>query len=122
MPHKLDVGVPLAALGAVPLGGARASRSAWTCARSSSATSATATSTSTCSAPTPDDERADDAVLALVLEHGGTISAEHGVGVAKARWLERARGAAEVAAMRSVKTALDPRSLLNPGKVLPAQG
>ncbi|MDO8185697.1 FAD-binding oxidoreductase [Conexibacter sp. JD483] len=69
-----------------------------------------------------DDERADDAVLQLVLDHGGTISAEHGVGVAKARWLERARGTAEVAAMRSLKTALDPRGLLNPGKLLPAPG
>ena len=40
----------------------------------------------------PDDSRSDDAVLELVLECGGTISAEHGVGVSKARWLERARG------------------------------
>jgi FAD/FMN-containing dehydrogenase len=52
------------------------------------------------------------------LECGGTISAEHGVGIAKARWLERARGEAEVAAMRAVKQALDPAGLLNPGAVL----
>jgi FAD/FMN-containing dehydrogenase len=68
--------------------------------------------------PDPDDVRADDAVLELVLELGGTISAEHGVGVAKARWLERARGAAEVEAMRRIKRALDPDNLLNPGAVL----
>ena len=67
----------------------------------------------------PDDCRSDDAVLELVLECGGTISAEHGVGVAKAGWLERARGADEVAAMRAVKRALDPANLLNPGAVLP---
>ena len=67
----------------------------------------------------PDDLRVDDAVLELVLSCGGTISAEHGVGVAKARWLERARGAAEVAAMRAIKEALDPQELLNPGAVLP---
>jgi FAD/FMN-containing dehydrogenase len=66
----------------------------------------------------PDDIRVDDAVLELVLECGGTISAEHGVGVAKARWLERARGEAEVAAMRAIKRALDPDNLLNPGAVL----
>jgi FAD/FMN-containing dehydrogenase len=66
----------------------------------------------------PDDERVDDAVLALALECGGTISAEHGVGVAKAAWLERARGADEVAAMRAIKRALDPHNLLNPGAVL----
>jgi FAD/FMN-containing dehydrogenase len=68
--------------------------------------------------PEPDDERADDAVLELVLECGGTISAEHGVGLAKAAWLERARGSAEVAAMRAIKRALDPAGLLNPGAVL----
>jgi FAD/FMN-containing dehydrogenase len=68
------------------------------------------------------DERADDAVLELALSCGGTISAEHGVGVAKARWLERARGAGEVAAMRALKRALDPAGLLNPGAVLPLEG
>ena len=66
----------------------------------------------------PDDTRVDDAVLELVLDCGGTISAEHGVGVTKARWLERARGVAEVTAMRAIKRALDPDNLLNPGAVL----
>ncbi len=66
----------------------------------------------------PADERVDDAVLALALQCGGTISAEHGVGVSKARWLARARGPAEVAAMRAIKDALDPYGLLNPGAVL----
>ncbi len=65
-----------------------------------------------------DDDRVDDAVLGLALECGGTISAEHGVGVAKARWLERARGRSEVEAMRRIKRALDPDGLLNPGAVL----
>jgi FAD/FMN-containing dehydrogenase len=69
--------------------------------------------------PPPADLAADDAVLALVLECGGTISAEHGIGVVKADWLQRARGAAEVAAMRAIKRALDPDGLLNPGAVLP---
>ena len=65
-----------------------------------------------------DDVSSDDAVLGLVLESGGTISAEHGIGVAKAAWLVRARGEAEVAAMRALKHALDPEGLLNPGAVL----
>jgi FAD/FMN-containing dehydrogenase len=65
--------------------------------------------------PAPDDERVDDDVLALVVEMGGSISAEHGVGVAKRRWLPRVRGAADLAAMRAVKRALDPSGLLNPG-------
>jgi FAD/FMN-containing dehydrogenase len=66
----------------------------------------------------PEDLRVDDAVLELTLSCGGTISAEHGVGVAKARWLERARGPEELAVMRSIKRALDPEGLLNPGAVL----
>jgi FAD/FMN-containing dehydrogenase len=66
----------------------------------------------------PADASIDDAVLSLVLQCGGTISAEHGIGVAKAAWLPRARGAAEIAAMRAVKSALDPHNLLNPGAVL----
>jgi FAD/FMN-containing dehydrogenase len=66
----------------------------------------------------PEDPAVDDAVLELVLACGGTISAEHGVGVSKARWLARARGEAEVAAMRAIKHALDPRGILNPGAVL----
>ena len=64
------------------------------------------------------DAAAGDAVLDLVLACGGTISAEHGVGVAKAHRLLDARGEAEVAAMRAIKAALDPAGLLNPGVVL----
>ncbi len=67
----------------------------------------------------PDDARVDAAVLELTLACGGTISAEHGVGVAKAAWLEQARGEAEIRAMRAIKRALDPQGLLNPGAVLP---
>jgi FAD/FMN-containing dehydrogenase len=71
--------------------------------------------------PPPDDDAVEEAVLRLVAECGGTISAEHGVGVLKARWLHLARTPAEVEAMAAVKRALDPRGLLNPGVVLPAQ-
>jgi FAD/FMN-containing dehydrogenase len=71
--------------------------------------------------PAPGDERVDDAVLELALACRGAISSEHGVGVSKARWLERARGTAEVAAMRAIKRALDPHYLLNPGALMPAE-
>jgi FAD/FMN-containing dehydrogenase len=69
--------------------------------------------------PAADDGRAVDAVLELVLAHGGSVSAEHGIGVAKRAWLERQRGSAAVAAMRSIKQALDPDGILNPGVLLP---
>lgn len=60
-----------------------------------------------------------DRVLRLVAAAGGSISAEHGVGRAKTRWLPLTRSPAELAAMRAVKTALDPTGILNPGVLLP---
>ena len=68
--------------------------------------------------PAPDDEAVDDAVLRLTIELGGSVSAEHGVGVAKVGWLEADRGKADVAAMRAIKLALDPGWILNPGVLL----
>jgi FAD/FMN-containing dehydrogenase len=65
--------------------------------------------------PAPDDDSVDDAVLRLAAEHGGTISAEHGIGRAKAAVLHVSRTAAEIAAMRAVKSAFDPAGILNPG-------
>ena len=83
--------------------------------RSCTATSATETPTSTSSGPAPDDESVDDAALGLALELGGSVSAEHGIGVAKVDWLRRDRGDAAVAAMRAIKAAWDPAGILNPG-------
>ncbi|MEY2463025.1 MAG: hypothetical protein QOH64_1163 [Acidimicrobiaceae bacterium] len=68
----------------------------------------------------PDDDRVDDVVLHLVAEHRGSISAEHGIGTAKRRWLHLNRTPAELAAMRAIKSALDPRGTLNPNALLPA--
>ena len=65
--------------------------------------------------PAPDDPSVDEAVLRLAAEHGGTISAEHGIGRAKTAVLHLSRSPAEIAAMRAIKSALDPRGLLNPG-------
>lgn len=56
-----------------------------------------------------------DAVLGLAVELGGTVSAEHGVGIAKTQWIERIKGPAALGAMRAIKLALDPQGLLNPG-------
>ncbi len=69
----------------------------------------------------PADERVEEAVLTLVAEFGGSISAEHGVGIAKARWLHLTRSPADIAAMQAIKRALDPRGILNPGVLFPAQ-
>jgi FAD/FMN-containing dehydrogenase len=67
----------------------------------------------------PDDERVDDAVLTHVAGLGGSISAEHGIGTVKRRWLHLNRSPAELAAMRAIKGALDPDGILNPNVLLP---
>jgi glycolate oxidase len=71
----------------------------------------------------PDAERRVDAaradVYAAVLELGGTVSGEHGTGIVKREWLARQLGDAHVRVLRSIKSALDPLGILNPGKVLP---
>jgi FAD/FMN-containing dehydrogenase len=69
-----------------------------------------------------DTTRADDiadVVLAAVADCGGTISAEHGVGVAKNRWMHLVRSPADLAAQRSIRQALDPNAILNPGVLDP---
>ncbi|HEX6520983.1 MAG TPA: FAD-binding oxidoreductase [Streptosporangiaceae bacterium] len=68
--------------------------------------------------PDPDDDAVDEAVFALAAAHGGTISAEHGIGRAKAGALHLSRTPAEIAAMRAIKSGLDPAGLLNPGVLL----
>jgi D-lactate dehydrogenase (cytochrome) len=62
-------------------------------------------------------ERIEDAVMAA----GGSFSAEHGVGQTRKASLLRYRSPVEIGLMESVKAALDPRGVLNPGKVLPAR-
>ena len=70
----------------------------------------------------PDDERVTDAVLGLVAELHGSISAEHGIGTAKRRWLHLVRTPAEIATYRAIKRALDPVGILNPHVLLLAPG
>jgi FAD/FMN-containing dehydrogenase len=118
IPHKCDVGIPLARLGdfadaardAVPsdarlilfghLGDGNVHANVL--------------------GPDPDDESVDERILRIAAELGGTISAEHGIGVAKAPFLHLSRSGAEIDAMRAIKRALDPAGKLNPGAVLAA--
>lgn len=60
----------------------------------------------------------DAIIYGLVREMGGSISAEHGIGTLKKEWLGHARSDAEIGLMRTLKAALDPDHLLNPGKVI----
>ncbi|MGF6148245.1 Uncharacterized FAD-linked oxidoreductase Rv2280 [Kingella potus] len=65
----------------------------------------------------------ENAVNDIVYEHvlacGGTIAAEHGIGQIKRHRLNSVRSAAEIALMKAVKAAFDPRGIMNPGKLLP---
>jgi FAD/FMN-containing dehydrogenase len=66
------------------------------------------------------DHAMEGAILGIVAEMGGSISAEHGIGQAKSKWLHLSRSPEEIDAMRAVKAALDPNGILNPGKLLDA--
>jgi glycolate oxidase subunit GlcD len=75
-----------------------------------------------CFDPADSDQRtaafaAFDDILELGLSLGGTITGEHGVGAIKVDWLEREIGPVSLDVHRSIKAALDPDGLLNPGKV-----
>ncbi|MDB4974108.1 MAG: Oxidoreductase, FAD-binding protein [Myxococcaceae bacterium] len=61
---------------------------------------------------------ADHAIFELVQRHGGSISAEHGIGLLKKPYLSYSRTPAELALFRTIKRALDPKNILNPGKVI----
>jgi FAD/FMN-containing dehydrogenase len=63
-------------------------------------------------------EEIEEVVYGTVRAWSGTVSAEHGIGVIKRRYLGHSRSPEEIAVMRAIKHALDPKGLLNPGKVL----
>jgi FAD/FMN-containing dehydrogenase len=65
-------------------------------------------------------KEADLVLFDLVRAHRGSISAEHGVGLLKKDYLEFTRSPAEIALLKTIKRALDPANLLNPGKIVDA--
>ena len=62
-------------------------------------------------------ERAFDEIFSEAVRFGGTITGEHGVGLAKLKFLEKAVGEPAVDMMRKIKAAVDPQGVLNPGKI-----
>ena len=67
----------------------------------------------------PNEDAVTTAVLELVAELGGSISAEHGIGIAKTPWLHLTRSAADIAVMRAIKHAMDPAGTLNRRVIFP---
>jgi D-lactate dehydrogenase (cytochrome) len=64
------------------------------------------------------EEEVHDAVFAIVAKYGGSISAEHGIGIAKRERLAQVKDPVALELMRALKRTLDPKGILNPGKVL----
>jgi FAD/FMN-containing dehydrogenase len=74
-----------------------------------------------CAAKRPEpgfEHELDTVIYDCVGEYRGSISAEHGIGLLKREFLDRSRSPEAIATMRLLKKALDPKSILNPGKVL----
>ncbi len=61
----------------------------------------------------------NEAIYAVVLKYGGSVSAEHGVGIVKRDYLPRIKDPVAYDLMKALKRTLDPKGILNPGKVLP---
>jgi FAD/FMN-containing dehydrogenase len=64
------------------------------------------------------DEVMHEAIYEVVLRHGGSVSAEHGIGQLKVELLKKVKDPVALEMMRAIKTALDPNGILNPGKML----
>jgi FAD/FMN-containing dehydrogenase len=64
--------------------------------------------------PSVNDESIDEIVLRVVADFNGSISAEHGIGSAKKKWLSLSRSQIEIETMKAIKRAIDPKGLMNP--------
>jgi FAD/FMN-containing dehydrogenase len=63
-------------------------------------------------------EHVTSLLVGTLQRHGGSISAEHGIGLVKKPWLGSVRSEAEIALMRGIKAVWDPKGVMNPGKLL----
>jgi FAD/FMN-containing dehydrogenase len=61
---------------------------------------------------------ANECVYDPLQQYGGSVSAEHGIGVEKLKWLPHSRSEADIALMRTLKRSLDPKGILNPDRVV----
>lgn len=72
--------------------------------------------------PLPQDgvtqHQVEEAFYAIIRDYSGSVSAEHGIGLHKKQWLGHSRSPQEIALMTVLKNAMDPRNILNPGKIL----
>jgi glycolate oxidase len=64
-----------------------------------------------------DGHRAIEEIFKLVVDMGGTLSGEHGIGLSKAEFMDIAFSEAELNLFKKIKEAFDPNNILNPGKM-----
>ncbi|KAG2197815.1 hypothetical protein INT46_011386 [Mucor plumbeus] len=64
-------------------------------------------------------EAMDEFVFSWAMKNNGSITAEHGVGVSKVNYMNRAKSPVQLALMRTLKNAIDPNGIMNPYKVIP---
>jgi glycolate oxidase len=60
-------------------------------------------------------------IFRATLDMGGTMSGEHGVGLSKSSYIPLELSREQIATMKAIKQALDPKNILNPGKIFPEQ-
>jgi FAD/FMN-containing dehydrogenase len=63
--------------------------------------------------------RVEEIIFVPLQAIGGSITAEHGIGLEKKAWLHLSRTPEEIALMQLLKNTLDPKGILNPNKILP---
>ena len=64
-------------------------------------------------------KRLHDRMVERALKLGGTCTGEHGIGYGKLDFMEAEHGPDTIALMRAIKGAIDPKGLMNPGKLIP---
>ena len=64
-------------------------------------------------------EKINEVIYSNLKENGGSVSAEHGIGLDKKKYLHTSRSAEEIKLMKTLKEILDPKNILNPGRVIP---
>ena len=70
----------------------------------------------------PRVDRAIDGLMRATIGLGGTISGEHGIGLAKVPYLPLEQGPELIGLQQNLKAVFDPKGLLNPGKIFPSRG